>query len=276
MHKIAFQGERGSFSEEAAQMVFGVDIMAVPCREFRDVGQALASGAADHAVLPVENSIAGSVLPAYDVLASTDAPVIGEVTRRIRHCVLGISGTRVETLQRIISHPVALAQCSKFFIEHPHIQAIAAYDTAGAAKEVAAAGSSEVAAIAARNAGELYHLEVIAADVQDRDDNQTRFYILGPDGVEFRIPKAGSKTALLLETDNRPGALLAVLQPFADARVNLSKLESRPGETPWTYRFFLELEGAAGDESVAAALEEVRSVASRVHVLGSFAVLAAP
>src|SRR5688500_9515133 len=159
--KVAIQGEIGSFSHEAAIRVFGPDLIAVPCREFRDVGAALETGSADAAVMPVENSLAGSVLPAYDVLAKTSAHVIGGVTRLIRHCVLGVGGARIDTLRRVLSHPVALAQCSRFFQEHPQIEAIAVYDTAGAAKEVARLQDPAVAAIAAGGAASLYALQVL-------------------------------------------------------------------------------------------------------------------
>ncbi len=268
--RVAFQGERGSFSEEAATGVFGAEFLPVPCREFRDVGAALANDEADYAVLPVENSIAGSVLPSYDVLAAATSPVIAEITRPIRHFVMAKAGTKLADVQRVLSHPVALAQCSSFFLMHPDIEAVAAYDTAGAAKDVSKSDVAGIAAIAAQTAASLYGLEIIAHDVQDRADNQTRFFVLGDKPLQW--PSTQWKTALLVETKNEPGALLAVLTPFARAGVNLSKLESRPGETPWTYRFFLELEGAVSDANVAAALAGLFDAAS-VKVLGSLVVL---
>lgn len=272
--RVAFQGARGAFSEEAGQKVFGPAMTAVPCREFRDVGAALADGLAEYAVLPVENSIAGSVLPAYDVLAATAARVLAEVTLPIRLCVLGLAGADLRGLRRVQSHPVALAQCGKFFQAHAHLEAVVTYDTAGAAREVAALGQPDVAAIGPCAAGALYGLHVLAEGVQDRDDNQTRFYILGPSTGALELPASSrSKTALLLETADQPGALLSVLEPFARAGVNLTKLESRPGETPWTYRFFLELAGGLEEEPVAAAVRDVGDIARSVHVLGSFAVL---
>lgn len=273
MRRVAFQGEPGSFSHAVALQVLGSDLESVPCREFRDVGAALEQGTADYAVLPVENSIAGSVLPAYDVLLTTTANVVGEVTHLIRHCVLVVSGARLEDLRRVYSHPVALAQCSRFFEQHRQLEAIAVYDTAGAAQEVARASDRTMAAIAAETAAQLYGLSVLLSDVQDRADNQTRFYILTRDHA-LRSSAGRMKTALLLETKNRPGALVSVLQPLADAGVNLSKLESRPGETPWTYRFFLELDGAITDAALQRAIEHVRHAAAHVRVLGSFPVLA--
>ena len=273
MRRVAFQGEPGSFSHAVALQVLGAGIDSVPCREFRDVGVAIEQGRADYAVLPVENSIAGSVLPAYDVLLNTTANVVGEVTHLIRHCVMGVSGARMQDLRRVYSHPVALAQCSRFFEQHRQLEAIAVYDTAGAAQEVARANDRTLAAIAAETAAQLYGLDVLLADVQDRADNQTRFYILTREHtVQFEAGRM--KTALLLETKNQPGALVSVLRPLADAGVNLSKLESRPGETPWTYRFFLELDGAITDTAMQRALEHVRAAAAHVHVLGSFPVLA--
>lgn len=271
--RVAFQGEAGAFSEEAVYAAFGEDAEPVPCREFRDVAAAVDSGAVDLGLLPIENSLAGSVTGSYDVLVHSDLQVIREVTRPIRHFLLGAPGSTLVDVRRVISHPVALAQCTRFFAERPWMQAVAVYDTAGAARDVAAAGDPALAAVASRQAGRRYGLEILAEDLQDRADNQTRFLAVARPGTA-RPAEGGDadgwKTMVVAETPNRPGALLELLQPFARRGVNLTKIESRPGDEPWTYRFFLELDGRAGAPSVDEALDEIGRGGHTLRVLGSF------
>lgn len=272
---VAFQGELGAFSEEAVRTWFRAGVDPVPCREFREVGDAVRDGRATAGLLPVENTLAGTVQPAYDVLVEPGLSVVGEVILPIRHFLLGLPGTTVDSLHRVISHPVALAQCGRFLSHHPDVEALAVYDTAGAAKEVAERQDPSLGAIASSRAAERYGLEVLAKDLQDRSDNQTRFLVIRRDSQE-PLPEeaeragAGWKTALLVETENRPGSLVDILRPLAAEGVNLSKLESRPGATPWSYRFFLEFEGNPGDSAVERAMSEVRTRAQSVRVLGSF------
>ncbi|HEX7117462.1 MAG TPA: prephenate dehydratase domain-containing protein [Longimicrobiales bacterium] len=321
--RVAFQGEPGAFSEDAALAYFGGAAVTVPCRDFAGVGAAVARGAVAYGVLPVENTLAGSVVGAYDVLLREALTIVGEIVRPIRHCLLGVPGARAEGLRRILSHPVALAQCTRYLAAHP-AEAVAVYDTAGAAKEVAAVGDPSQAAVAGRIAAERYGLEVLAEDLQDRTDNQTRFYVVeraqgaagpGPNhhpGLEHRwgsddrpgggapaltgagpgavwrvaprepaaagaatppTPAPGAarhKTAIVLETEDRPGALVAVLAPFAEHGINLTKLESRPAADPWRYRFFLELAADAAEPAAARAIEAVRGRTVMLRLLGSF------
>jgi prephenate dehydratase len=240
-----------------------------------EVGEAVRSGRVTAAgLLPVENTLAGTVQPSYDVLAEPGLQVVGEVIRPIRHFLLGTPGATIEGLRRVISHPVALAQCGHFLSRHPDLEAMAVYDTAGAAREVARTGDPTIAAIAAERAAERYGLEILAGDLQDRSDNQTRFLVVRREGSD-PLPQesnrgSGWKTALLVETENRPGALVDILLPMANEGVNLSKLESRPGSTPWSYRFFLEFQGSPDLDGVGRALDEVRSRAQLLRVLGTF------
>jgi len=271
--RVAFQGELGAFSEEAVHLLFGDGVEALPRREFRDVGAAVARGEAEYGLLPIENTLAGSVVASYDVLAGEALEVVGEVIAPIHHCLLGVPGARLEGVRRVLSHPIALAQCTRFFLEHPGIEAVAAYDTAGAAKEVAEKDDPATAAIAARAAAWRYGLEILAADIEDRPDNQTRFLVVARPGARPPHPPdpgAPRKTALLLETENQPGALVQVLLPFASRGINLSKLESRPGPRPWTYRFFVELEADAASPEAREALAEVRRRSTALRILGSF------
>ncbi len=276
MMTVAFQGELGAFSEEAVRRFFGEQVEPIPRREFLDVGRVVVRGEVEYGVLPVENTLAGSVVASYDVLASEDLVVVGEVITPIHHCVLGVPGATLETLTRILSHPVALAQCTRFLQGRAGVEAVAVYDTAGAAKEVAARGDPALGALAGRRAAERYGLEILAADVEDRGDNQTRFLVIarrgegGPPPVPGKGHRQAMKTSLLVETANTPGALVRVLAPFAARGINLSKLESRPTGEPWTYRFFIELDADALDPAAEEALAEVERHASSLRVLGSY------
>lgn len=273
MTRVAFQGELGAFSEEAVRRFFGADVQPVASREFADVARAVVEGVVDAGVLPVENTLAGSVVAAYDVLASAPLEIVGEVVIPIHHCVLGLPGATLDGVTRVISHPVALAQCTGFLRAHPAIEAVAVYDTAGAARDVAASGSRTIAAIAGRGAGERYGLRVLAENVEDRPDNQTRFLVVVRRGAPLPLPRpaAGAmKTALLVETANAPGALVGVLAPFAARGINLSKLESRPTGEPWTYRFLIEFDSDSRSVAATDALAEAGQHASRLDVLGSF------
>jgi prephenate dehydratase len=240
-----------------------------------DVGRAVESGTAQMGLLPVENSLAGSVLGSYDVLLRSELEVIGEVVLPIRHMLMGLPGSTIQGLEEIRSHPVALAQCVHFLRSHPGIRAVAAHDTAGAAREVSEGGTEAVAAIAPEKAAARYGLTVLARDLQDRDDNQTRFFLVAPPAVEGGsprpvLPDGPPSVALVVETGNRPGSLVDALLPFARRGINLSKLESRPGEEPWTYRFFLELSADLADPGVQEAVAEVEARARTLRILGCF------
>lgn len=275
MTGVAFQGELGAFSEEAVRRFFGEEVEPIPQRDFADVGRAVMTGEVECGVLPIENTLAGSVVGSYDVLACNDLMVVGEVITPIHHCVLGIPGANLEQLSRVLSHPVALAQCTRFLQACPGMEAMAFYDTAGAAREIARNGDPAVGAIAGQRAAERYGLEILAANVEDRSDNQTRFLVIARDGrARLSRPVAdhqeASKTTLLVDAPNTPGALVRILSPFAERGINLSKLESRPAGEPWTYRFFIELDADARATPAREALAEVREYAPNLRVLGSY------
>lgn len=274
--RVAFQGELGAFSEEAVRRFFGKDAEPVPNREFREVGRAVVEGTVDYGLLPIENTLAGSVVASYDVLAAEPLSVVGEVIVPIHHCLMGRPGSQLSDIKRVLSHPVALAQCTRFLVAHPEIEAVAFYDTAGAAREVALRGDIHEAAIAGHAAAERYGLTILAENIEDRADNQTRFLAVAAAGRSLPSsllsrPGRLRKTALLVETDNQPGALVQVLLPFANRAINLAKLESRPGPEPWTYRFFVELEADVDALLTREALEEVERRATSLRVLGSYA-----
>ena len=272
--RVAFQGAAGAFSEEAIHAWFGADAaVAVPCREFGDVAEAVRIGVVELGMLPVENSIAGSVAGAYDALAAGGLVVVGELVRPIRHFLLGVPGATLPGVRRVVSHPVALAQCGRFLGDLPGVQVVAVYDTAGAAREVAELADSAMAAVAARGAAERYGLTILAPDIQDRDDNRTRFFVVArADAAPGTAGRRGAswKTVILFETAHRSGALVAVLSPFAERGVSLTRIESRPGDAPWHYRFFIEIEGRIEDMPVAQAVADAAAAARSLRVLGSF------
>jgi prephenate dehydratase len=267
--RITFQGELGAFSEEAIR---NIDPRAtpVPCREFIDVAQAVESGDADAGMLPIENTLAGSVVGSYDALTACESlHVIAETVVEIHHCVMGPRGAALDELATVESHPVALAQCTRWLRAHPSIVVRAAYDTAGAARDIAVRGDARAAAIAGRGAAERYDLDILAANIEDRGDNQTRFLMVAR-APRSLVPETPARTALLVTTPNVPGALLRVLEPLAAHEINMSKLESRPADEPWHYRFFLELDHSAGDPSLAAALGQLRRATESLRVLGTY------
>ncbi len=267
--RASFQGALGAFSEEAVRALVP-DAEPVPRTSFEAVVRAVESGEDRFGVVPVENTLAGAVAEAWDALERGAVKVIAEAAIPIRHCLLGLPGATVEGLEEARSHPVALSQCRNFFAAHPHVRAQAVYDTAGAALEVAEAGDPSLAAIASRRAGERYRLEVLRADLQDRDDNQTRFYLI-VNKPEARPPSGPLKTACVAELEHRPGSLHALLGVFADMGLDLSHVASRPAASPWTYRFIVEFTHGTVDEADRA-LEAAEPLCARLHVIGTFSI----
>ena len=265
-NRTSFQGALGAFSEEAVRILEPAST-PVPRPTFEAVVRAVASGEDPWGVVAVENTLAGAVAEAYDALEGGEVTVVGEVAIPIRHCLLGVKGASIERLREARSHPVALSQCKDFFARHPQVRAQSVYDTAGAAQEVAAAGDPTVAAIASRRAGERYGLDMLQADLQDRDDNQTRFYLIARRAA---TPESGPfKTACVAELENRPGSLHKLLGVFAARGLDLSHVASRPATSPWTYRFILEF-GHATTGEAAGAIAEAKALSARLRILGTF------
>ena len=270
--RVAFQGVKGAYSEDA---VFSYDKSAstVECAEFVDLFEAVKGGRADLGMLPVENSIEGSVTAANDLLFQSDLKVVGEVMVRIRHCLIGHPDASLQDVRRVYSHPQALAQCRDLLTSHAEWQKVPAFDTAGSVRMIKERGLKEEAAIASRRAAETYGMKVLLEDVQSVQDNITRFFVL----ARQKTAERGNKTALAFTTKNQPGALLECLKAFASHEVNITKLESRPwqGRT-WEYVFYLDLDGDAREEKVAEALAVLRESASCVRMFGSFKKAAQP
>lgn len=273
---IAYQGESGAFSEEAILSSLGADVRPVPMPAFRDVSKAVAEGRCDFGMLPVENTLAGSVDAALDALIDDGLQPIGEVVLPIRHCLLGVPGSTVEGLTRVISHPVALAQCTRFFQRNPHIEAVAVHDTAGAARLVSEEGSPAVAAIASVAAAAGRGLDIIEPDLQDRDDNQTRFLLVQRAGRPLPVHSGegtGFKSLLVFETEDRAGALADVLNTLSAQGVDLCRLESRPGRTPWSYRFVAEARARLDGDVGEGLLQALRPLVLRLDLRGPYSPL---
>ena len=278
---VAFQGERGAFSETAARALLGGAADVLPCRSFEDVFAAVRSGAANCAVVPIENSLAGSVQRNYELLGGAGLQIAGETLVRIRLAVMAVPGAVLDKVQRILSHPVALAQCQRFLARHPTIEAVAAYDTAGSVKMVMEHGRRDEAAIAGPEAAAVYGAEILVEEVEDHPENYTRFLLLAAadqaEEIRKRLDGGERKTTILFRTPNKPGALFRALAAFALRDINLTKLESRPIEgRPWEYAFYADVAGDAADTAVANALNQLRETCETVVVLGSYAAAEEP
>lgn len=266
--RIAFPGERGAYSEEATRALFGPDVEPVPSPGFRAVFEATASGMTDGGVVPVENSLAGPVAENVDLLLEFSVPITGELSMRIRHCLLAPAGTLLTEVQRAISHPQALAQCASFLRQHG-IFPVAATDTAGCAKHVAEETPPHTAAIASRAVADRYGLTVLREGIEDSPDNYTRFLALG---AVPALTGSRSKTAVAFSVENHPGALHQVLGVFALRGLNLTRLEPRPLRRPWEYFFCLDIEGSREEPHVGQALDEAARLCRSFRVLGSYRV----
>lgn len=268
--RIAFQGEPGAFSEEAALQLLGPAIIPVPRPTFDSAFRSIEEGAADALLAPVENSLAGSVVRVYDLLLASQLAIVAETILPIQHRLIASPGATLDSIRSVASHPMALAQCEHFFVAHPQLKRVPAEDTAGSVREVLARGDKTSAAIAGRRAAEHYGGIILASDIQDDAENFTRFFLLRP-AAEASLPAADAhKMSIALRLAHRPGALLASLEPFSRLGVNLLKIESRPIHgRPWEYQFFIDVE--AGDVArLDQALTDVRAATSELRVLGRY------
>jgi prephenate dehydratase len=269
--RVAFQGEPGAFSEAAAIQLLGDGITTVPRATFDAAFRAVEEGAAEALLAPVENSLAGSVVRVFDLLMENRLAIVAETILPIEMQLIASAGASLGDIRSVASHPMALAQCERFFAAHPQWKRIPAEDTAGSVREVLARGDKSSAAIAGRRAAEHYHGAILAESIQDNAENFTRFVLLLPekDAAAWLAPEA-LKISLAMRLAHRPGALLASLAPFAKHGVNLLKIESRPIHgRPWEYQFFIDLE-AAEVTRLELALAEVRSATRELRVLGRY------
>jgi len=266
--KIAYQGEPGAFSEAAARRV-DPDAPLIPCRSFDEVFDTVQAGTAAYGVLPIENSIGGSIHRNYDLLLERNLPIVGEVELPVVHHLLALPGATLDGLRRVYSHPQGLAQCERFLRTLTNVEIIATYDTAGSAKMVADAGMADAGAIASARAGEVFGLQSLAASVQDFDDNITRFLVVGAAPLPNRAP---DKTSIVFSLPNEPGSLFKALSVFALRGISLTKLESRPIQgRPWEYLFYVDLAAARDEVHCTRALAHLGEFAPLLRTLGTYA-----
>ncbi len=270
---VAFQGELGAYSHQAVLQQFGAGAGVLPCREFPDLFEAVHRHEANHAMLPVENSLAGTVIPAYDALIEHDLRIQAEVIFRVSHCLMAPPGTPLEAIATVRSHPQALAQCANT-LRRLQLTPASYYDTAGAARDLASEPVPGTAAIASQLAAEIYGLDILLNHAEDESFNYTRFFVLGAADPSRQDP---SKTSIIFTTRHVPGALYRLLGELAQRDINLTKIESRPRRNrPWHYRFFVDFEGHQDDPAVREALLGILKHASLLKVLGSYPAAALP
>jgi len=273
MPRVAFQGVAGAYSEEAIRQCFGPEVESVPCRSFEDVFIAVEDGTADYGMLPIENSLAGSVVQSYELLMTHDLRVRAEYILRVRHALMVVPGTDSASLVRVRSHPQALSQCERYLARRG-LEPVPHFDTAGSARDLAQDPEPGMGVIASTLAAELYGLEIVDQEIEDMPFNYTRFFILGLDDP----PRAQrSKTSLIFTTRHHPGALYDSLGEFARRGINLLKIESRPRRNrPWQYLFYLDFEGHWQDPECEAALMGLLRRSSFVKLLGSYPAATTP
>jgi prephenate dehydratase len=264
--KVAFQGEPGAYSEQAVFEYFG-DVETLPCESFEVVFKAVVSGMCESALIPIENSLAGSIHQNYDLLLRHNLHIVGEFFLRIRHCLIALPGVRKEGIKKAISHPQALGQCAGYLRNHG-IKTEQVYDTAGSVKMLAESGARDTAAIASRRAAELYGLQILEEGIEDNIENYTRFLAIA---LEPGVPKGETKTSIVFTLKNQPGALFKALSVFALRDIDLTKIESRPLQgQPWEYLFYIDFIGATHEETTRRALDHLGEYALMLRVLGSY------
>jgi len=266
--RIAIQGELGSFSHEAA-LNLEPQATFVPCAHSPEVFKLVESGEVCAAVIPIENSLAGSVVEHFDLLFQSQVHIERESLLRIRHNLIGAPGSTVEGIRRVLSHPVALAQCRRFLSQHPKMAPTPFYDTAGSVKHVVEQGDSEAAAIASEQAALAYGGQVLASGIEDNAANYTRFFLIRRAGTASG-GDGGDKVSIAFTVENRPGTLVQALQVFADYDTNLCKVESRPVHgQPWQYIFYVDYQ-VSDPASTSAALDQLRRRCLLVKELGRY------
>ena len=239
--KIAFQGERGAYSENAVLQFFGDKVQVKPCRDFKDVFDSVCARDTPHGVVPVENSLEGSVTQNYDLFLHYDLKVCGEIIVKIEHCLIANPGTSLENIKVVYSHPQALAQC-RSFLEDFGRELVPTYDTAGSVKMLKEKGLDNAAAIASERAANFYGMQILANDIADNPENYTRFFVLSK---EDAAPTGKDKTSIIFSAAHKPGSLYDALGEFAKRGINLTKIESRPTkQTAWEYNFYLDFCGS--------------------------------
>lgn len=264
--RVAFQGEPGAYSEQAVFDYFG-DVETKPCESFDVVFDSVVDDSCEFGLIPIENSLAGSIHQNYDLLLRHDLHINGEYPLRVQHCLIALPGVKKEDIKKAISHPQALGQCAAY-LRGLGIKAEQAYDTAGSVKLLKESGERNTAAIASRRAAELYGMQILEEGIEDNPENYTRFLAISKTAVQ---PKGEAKTSIVFTLKNQPGALFKALSVFALRDIDLTKIESRPLQgKPWEYLFYIDFIGATQDDASKRALDHLGEYALMVRVLGSY------
>jgi len=265
MNRISFQGERGAYSEAASISFFEGEIETIPCSTFANALKNTANDKSDCTVLPVENSLEGSVGESNDLLLSTNLIVTGEIYHRVHHCLIGTGS--IEDIETVYSHPQALGQCRQF-IQENSLGTIPTYDTAGSVKIIKNLNKNNVACIASNNAAEIFDVPIIQEGVEDNVNNYTRFLIFSKEKSD---ETENSKTSIIFSVKHESGALYQIINEFYQQKINLTKIESRPNKnTAWEYNFYVDFEGHQDDSAIKDVLQKLRDNTTFLKILGSY------
>lgn len=268
---VAFQGEAGAYSELAAFECFGEGISTLPCPAFEDVFAVVNEGECSYGLLPVENSLAGSIHRNYDLMLRNDLHIVREYHLRVSHCLLALPGVKLDNIKSVHSHPQALAQCEAN-LARLGVEKVAEADTAGSARQLRQDGDLHKAALASSRAAEVYNLEILAEHMEDNQANYTRFLALSQEPLKVEEPESGEyKTSVVFSLINKPGALFKALSVFALRDIDLTKIESRPipGQL-WEYMFYVDFAGHANAQNCKRALDHLGELAPFLRLLGSY------
>jgi prephenate dehydratase len=269
--RVAFQGEPGAFSGEAARSLLGHAVELIPCETFEKMFAAVESGSSDYCLAPIENSLFGSVYQNYDLLLKHNLRIVGETSLRIVHNLIAAPGTRFEDVRRVYSHPVALGQCTRFLSGQPRIHSVAAYDTAGSVKMIMESREAGAAAIASAAAADVYGAQILVPGIEDDQANFTRFLLLAREDACADAPPDADKTSIVFSLENRVGSLYRAMAVFALRDIDLMKIESRPlVGRPWEYSFYLDFIGAIDEPRVRNAMAHLAEFATSVKILGCY------
>lgn len=265
MIKVSFQGERGAYSEAAARSFFAEEIKPVPLSTFAEVLESTASGNTDYSVLPVENSLEGSVGESYDLLYSTSLNAMGEIYHRIEHCLIG--NGRLEEVDTVYSHPQALGQC-RDFIQKNNMKTVPTYDTAGSVRIIKEINKKNISCIASKTASQIYEMPILSENIANNLNNYTRFLVLSKKTCD---ETGNDKTSIIFSITHEPGSLFRIIENFHNYNVNLTKIESRPTKSKnWEYNFFVDFEGHAKTPRILEMLEKIKDDTLFMKTLGSY------
>jgi len=265
MNRVSFQGERGAYSEAASISFYEGEIETIPCSTFADALKNTENGTSDYSILPVENSLEGSVGESNDLLLSTKLKAVSEIYHRIHHCLIGTGS--LADIDTVYSHPQALGQCRKF-IQEKSLKTIPSYDTAGSVKIIKDLDKNSAACIASKNAATIFGVPVIQEGIEDNANNYTRFLIFSKEKSDTT---ENSKTSIIFSVKHESGALYQIINEFYQQKINLTKIESRPNKnTAWEYNFYVDFEGDIDDSSVKDMLQKLRNHSTFLKILGSY------